>query len=360
MSLISFEAYRRAAVARSGAAARITRVSCAGAALLCVAIPTARAYAACNPTITHIDPAQTSASVSWIETCPGPGSMQLLQNGTAPNFQNGKLLGIDLGLTTFQNGGVVTTNRATLSPGTPYDTLRLCAAYSTQPAATIYCTNPFALKTLAAAAPPVTLQIISPTSTPTSVTFSWTLPPQFQTYHVRLDNLNEQTVTHPPPFTYGYPPLTPSTRYQVSVEGCTDHGVTGNACTNQWVAAYITTQVAPPVIISPPVPVTSKTYSMKPFGAGDCTLTNGVVTFRSDGTFSFTAQVRTRHTTTSDYWHVILQLFNSSNQDIENIPEFTGPAMKDAHPGAYTWSHNGTFAPSVYPALSSLHMPSRC
>ena len=208
----------------------------------CLAVSAAHAQQ-CTPTVIGSPAANADAmtvSVSWGEVtgCAGPGTVELLQGG--------KPFGTEGPLTSFENGGKVTSSP--LASGVPYS-VQLCAIYGLAPAATrTFCTTPFSI----AWTPPVstpTPTITSYSSTEDTVTFSWIGAPQYSFYNVRL-NGGDQQKTSGPPFTFQGPLVNPGNRQNtVAVQGCVGQGYNHSLCS--LVASQVITTLPAPAVAGP-------------------------------------------------------------------------------------------------------------
>jgi hypothetical protein len=150
---------------------------------------------------------------------------------------------------------------------------------------------------------------------------------------------------------FSYRPPAPGP-YSFMVEGCNRTYSFSESSCSKWsrtVTLYATVQPPP----------TAKSLNFPHMSSGDCEMQNATITFRSDGTGSFTAQVKTNHTHSGDVWHATMAARNAGNQDIVKLPTFDSMRMDDDH-GYYQWNHDFEYDASQFPAINGVAMLKKC
>jgi hypothetical protein len=101
----------------------------------------------------------------------------------------------------------------------------------------------------------------------------------------------------------------------------------------------------------------SFTMSFNHQHAGDCSLDGATIQFNPNGTAVWSASVSTssRH----DVWITNLTLLDAAGHDLQRIPKFDSPVMRESH-GPYPWNVNFTFNPSLFGQIKGAHLHGHC
>ena len=135
------------------------------------------------------------------------------------------------------------------------------------------------------------------------------------------------------------------------VQGCDLHVFAGSSCSG-WSAPVKVAAIgdaAPKVV----------TYNWTHLASGDCEMKDATATFRSNGTATFAAQVKTNHTHSGDVWHTTLTGETATGQTLFSIGTLDGPRMDDNH-GWYPWSKDFAFDPAPFALLGKTNMRHSC
>jgi hypothetical protein len=322
-------------------------------ALLCLS--PRQAFAGCTVVapVGHTAQTSTTITITWAFTCnAAPSNFELIQ-GT-------KIWGKISGNAPGKIAGSITNNLAAMTPSTLYSGLQVCAGTSKT---LMYCSATFPASTGYSGAQPGSNPLLTglsvvPGSKPGTYVFSWAASSAYTDYLASYDQDAGQQETHSPSATFS---LQPGTPYTFNVEGGTYAGVTGTSWSGVWAHVNYTTPAAKPVSTGP---VTSKSFSFDTRHKGDCTLQNGTIVFRSDGTVTWDAQVKTDHTHSGDYWHINIYP-HDVNQHVVQVGNqgltwrWTSMRMDDNH-GFYSWHYVTTYDPQFYPLIYDVYETSSC
>ena len=156
--------------------------------------------------------------------------------------------------------------------------------------------------------------------------------------------------------------------YTFIVEGCISNffGAAKSTCSHWSSPVTVTVPQQPTKPVQQP-PQT-KSYTLALDHKGDCTLQNPSMIFGSDGSFQFKAQVKTDHTHSGDYWHMLAQVVGVDGSPIHDsaigasdslIFTMTSMRMSDDH-GFYDWTYTTNFDPRWYPLVGGAHTTNSC
>ena len=219
----------------------LVRVFPAVSAVLLFGITAARAD--CSPTLGTITPAATSLSVSWTESCGGPGHVELRWYNKGRNYT---LLGSEGPLSNLANAGAVKTS-VPLTTGMPYAPLELCAVFGTGAVTTTVCGIQFGGVPENPSGQPLPV-ITFASASQTEIDYAWEALSAYSSYNVTITGLPQHNTT-----AYGFPwtNLNPGTQYTIGVQGCVYGGVAGKNC-GPFAYRTLSTLAAPPPPEAPP------------------------------------------------------------------------------------------------------------
>lgn len=308
--------------------------------------------ALCQVLLTNVDSHPNSVVIHWLTQGVTPDRVALAMGGTAARlFSDATILQSENKAGPLGGFANYMFTVSGLAAGSTLNNLHLLAIWGDKELAS----NQFSASTSPPddRSPPV---IVGSGFENDMLHVAWTSKRNWPRYNVRweLDRLDDKAQNHDAPgglnSAFAVHAQNRPGAYFFIVEGCESQLLHHSICSGWSAPMKVVATVGAPKVVR---------YSWGHLTAGDCQMQNAWVEFRSNGTATFSAEVKTNPKHNGNTWHATLSAQTASGQTLFTMGAFDSPRMSDKHDW-YQWSQIFAYDSARFGQIGKANLKNHC